>query len=470
MLQDPIIERFAERVRRAPDAVAVASPSARTTVAEIDRLAEAFGRRLAEARPAPERPVAVAAVNGPGFLAAFVAVRRAGHPVVLLDHRMPAAERHAVAAHLGAVAVMAVERRWPAAAEVTSVAAAAVPVPAGTASIRLTSGSTGLPRGIAHTAEALLADDRQLVATMGLGDDERILAAVPLSHAYGFASIALPALVRDASLVVPDDDGPFAVLAAAQACGVTFLPTVPAYLQVLLRMEQPPPLPATVRLVISAGAPLPPAVAARFREVYVRPVHVFYGASEVGGIAFDRAGDAAERGTLGTPVEDVTVELRPVDGAEPDTGLVVVRSAAAAVATLPDPDPRLRDGELVTSDLARRDQRGELVLVGRADDIVNVRGKKVNPREVERVLAELPGVAEVAVLGVPAADGGQRLRAVVATAREVDEAAVRGWCAARLAAHKVPRSIVLVEAIPRTDRGKLDRRALLQLGGDPTDG
>lgn len=472
MLQDPIIERFASRARRTPAAVAVASPTAAATVAEIDDLAGVIASRLAAARLESGRPVALAAVNGPGFLAGFVALRRAHHPVVLLDQRMPAAERQVVAEHLGAVAAVMIADRWPSdagAIGLTPTAASPVPLPPDTVSIRLTSGSTGMPRGIAHTAAALLADDHQLTATMALADDERILASVPLSHAYGFASIALPALVRAATLVVPDDDGPFAALAAARACEVTFLPTVPAYLQVVVRMEQPPVLPPTTRLVISAGAPLPPATAARFRDLYGQPVHVFYGASEVGGITYDRVGDAGERGTLGTPVDGVAVELRPADGASNGTGLVVVRSAAAAVCTLPDTDPRLGDGELVTSDLARFDERGELVLIGRADDIINVRGKKVNPREVERILAALPGAGEVVVLGVPAADGGQRLRAVVATTGGIDEAAVRSWCAARLAAHKVPRSILLVSEIPRTARGKVDRRALAELGGGSRD-
>ena len=93
----------------------------------------------------------------------------------------------------------------------------------------------------------------------------------------------------------------------AAACGATVFPTVPAYLQALLRMSQPPPWPASLRLCLTAGAPLPPATAAQFREFSGRPVHVFYGASECGGICYDRSGDAGERGTVGTPVEGVSI-------------------------------------------------------------------------------------------------------------------------------------------------------------------
>jgi long-chain acyl-CoA synthetase len=101
------------------------------------------------------------------------------------------------------------------------------------------------------------------------------------------------------------------------------------------------------------------------------------------------------------------------------------------------------------------------------DDLVNIKGKKVNPREVEGVLAGLPGVDEAAVLGVAVPGRGEMLRAVVAcrpgglTAGEVV-----AWCRERLSAHKVPRSVILVAALPRNARGKLDRAALLALGTD----
>jgi acyl-CoA synthetase (AMP-forming)/AMP-acid ligase II len=96
-----------------------------------------------------------------------------------------------------------------------------------------------------------------------------------------------------------------------------------------------------------------------------------------------------------------------------------------------------------------------------------VRGKKVNPREVEEVIGQLQGVEEVAALGVAATDGrGERLRAVVACAPGcLDPATVRAWCRRHLAHYKVPRSLVLVERLPRTERGKLDRAALLALSG-----
>jgi long-chain acyl-CoA synthetase len=266
--------------------------------------------------------------------------------------------------------------------------------------------------------------------------------------------------MRGAVLIVPEEKSVYDPLVTAERTGATFFPTVPAYLDALVRMGGPPPWPASLRLVITAGAPLSAATSCRFRELFGLPVHVFYGSSECGGICYDRAGGAAERGTVGAPVEGVRVTL--------EDGVVTVESPAVAVGYFPDPDERLAGGRFRAGDLAAwRD--GELALQGRVDDLINVKGKKVNPREVEAVLAGLPGLEEAAVLGVAVPGRGELLRAVVAcrpgrlTAQEVI-----AWCRERLSPHKVPRSVLLVDALPRNPRGKLDRAALLALsaGGD----
>ncbi|HLF57296.1 MAG TPA: fatty acid--CoA ligase family protein, partial [Thermoanaerobaculia bacterium] len=205
----------------------------------------------------------------------------------------------------------------------------------------------------------------------------------------------------------------------------------------------------------SAGAPLAPAVARELRLRTARPVHAFYGASECGGIAYDRAGDAAERGTVGTAVDGVALAL------DDASGRLIVRSPAVAERYLPEPARELGDGAFTTGDLATI-ENGEVRLHGRADDWVIVRGKNVNPREVESVLREIPGVDDASVFGVDGPDGPRTLlRAVVAApGGVVDAARLLAFCRDRLAEHKVPRSVVVVRALPRTERGKLDRGEL----------
>jgi long-chain acyl-CoA synthetase len=265
----------------------------------------------------------------------------------------------------------------------------------------------------------------------------------------------MPALRRGCPLVVPGDPSPWAPLLAARAYGATVFPTVPVYLQTIASLAAPPAWPETLRTVISAGAPLHPDTAARFRESFGIDAHVFYGASESGGIAYDPDGGAALRGTVGMPIDGVDVAL---DG----DGAVAVRGAALGLRHVPEPDDRLGGGVFRSADLAAWTANGELALVGRADLLINVGGKKVHPREIETVLSGMPGVREAVVFGVPA-PGDERtiVRAFVACdPASITYAAVHSWCRERLAGHKVPRSIVRLPEIPRTARGKVDRAAL----------
>jgi long-chain acyl-CoA synthetase len=458
-LHDPVLNDFERLLGDRPEHVMAASPDRAMRAREVDELARGIGRRLPEGLAG--RTVGFVCPNGPAFLAGWVALRRAGAVPVLFDAATPIAARQRSAGSLGAGGLLSADGGWADADEFqwTPCAPEAVEIPAGTALVKLTSGSTGAPRGIAVSAEALAADDDQLVSTMGLEGTERALAAVALSHSYGFSSLALPALRRGVTLVMPEEgSGPLAPLRAARLLGATFFPTVPAWLSALVRLQEPPSWPEPLKRVISAGAPLPAATALLFHCHFGIHVHVFYGASECGGITYDRRGDAAMRGTVGTPVDGVSIRI----GAD---GRPTIRSAAVAIGALPLPDPDLHDGVFVTGDLASW-EGDELRLCGRADDLVIVRGKNVDPREVEAVLRGLVEVEDVAVLGLAAdsQDGEPTLRAVIVCApNTLSYDAVTRHCRERLADHEVPRSIVFVEMLPRNARGKLDREALARL-------
>lgn len=482
MSSDPILQAFDRLVERQGQEPLVATPTRSASIQEVDGLAREVDSVLGPGGAIPPgTPIAFAVCDGVSFLSTFVAARRRGLVPVLLDWRAPSPERGRIVRELGCEWILSCGAQWPGGPEHWELerveqAVESPPLAPDVAAVKLSSGSTGRPRGIVTSAEALAADDENLAKTMGLRADERILASVPLSHSYGLASIALPALVRGSLIVLADEgSGPFGNLYAARTLEATFLPTVPAFLGALVRTDRPHELPPSLRLIVSAGAQLPAETAARFRAVYGKPIQVFYGSSETGGICFDREGGAGERGSVGEPVEGVRIELDRVEGigahasgdgeAAPTVGMVTIESAAVARSYWPEAHPMLAGGRFASSDLARW-EGGELVLLGRTDDLINIRGKKVNPREVEEALGSLPGVREVVALG--AVDCAQRgemaLRVVVAgEPADLSHSAVVDWCRARLAEHKVPRSVVLVEEIPRTARGKIDRQALERL-------
>ncbi len=424
---------------------------------------------------APDSLVGLAVPNGPAFLAGFLALRRACQCPVLLDPSAPEEDLRRTITALGVTAMLSCSTGWPTSAadfHVTPIRLTTDPnTLQGIGVVKLTSGSTGAPRGVAMREESLLADEAALTLSMGFLNDDRIMGTIPLSHSYGFTTLVLSALVRGLPLILQSDQGPLTPLATARDLQATVFPTVPAYIQALLRSSQPPKWPSSIRLVISAGAPLPAGVAAQFYGNFGQRVHGFYGTSECGGICYDQEGSAAERGTVGTPVAGVHVSLTAQALGDVNEGLVTVMSAGVGDTYTPDPDPRLLAGRFETSDIGRW-QDGELALTRRVDQVINVRGRKVDPVEIERVLEALDGVDEAAVIGVTRPHGdGEVIRAVVASAPgRLTYQRVSAWCSQNLAAHKVPRSLIIVDALPRTSRGKVDRRALCELSTPKTYG
>jgi long-chain acyl-CoA synthetase len=462
MRSDPILDPFATLARRDPQASLVASPREAATRGEIDDLASQVAARLRASRVTPGAVVLLAAANGAGFLAALLGSRRAGMTTALCDRSAPEGERERIARALGAQAEIVCDAPFPRRAEEIGIRLLGT-APRGVEAdfVKITSGTSGEPGGVTVSADALSADDEQLARSMALHAEDRFLAAIPWSHSYGLSSLVLPALRRGSLLVLPDNGGPWAPLLAARALDATVMPTVPVFLRTIVEIAPRDAWPASLRKVISAGARLAPDEARAFRETFDRAVHVFYGASECGGIAYDREGGAAERGTVGTPVEGVTIRL--------EDGTVTVTSAAVASSHVPAPRGSLADGVFRSADLAAWSEDGELRLMGRGDTLINVEGKKVQPLEVEAVLGAMPGVREAVVLGVRAAGSDKEIvRAVLAgDPGRLSYREVAAWCRSRLAPHKVPRSIVVVDAIPRTGRGKVDRAALDAL--DPRD-
>jgi acyl-CoA synthetase (AMP-forming)/AMP-acid ligase II len=458
MRDDPILDTFDLLARRDPNAPLVASLGTAASRGDVESWSRAAGASLVACGAPRGAYVLLAAVNGAGFLAALLGARRAGLVPVLADWASPPAERARVASALGVAATLDCVEAFPASADsirVERLERTPAFAPEGTGYVKLTSGSSGVPSGVAIAAEALAADDDQLAAAMALRPSDRFVAAIPWSHSYALSSLVMPALRRGSLLIVPGDTSPWAPIESARALAATVFPTVPVYLQTISALSAPPSWPETLRTIISAGAPLHPETAARFRETFGRDAHVFYGASECGGIAYDAEGGAALRGTVGMPIDGVHIALD-------EGGTVSVRSAASGLRHVPESNPRLAGGVFRSADLATFAANGELALIGRADDLINVGGKKVHPREIEDVLRAMPGVREAYVLGVPSA-GDERtvVRAFIACdPASISYAAIATWCRERLAGHKVPRSIVRLTEIPKTARGKVDRAAL----------
>ncbi len=399
----------------------------------------ARAERLAAGAPvvlAAGATVAVCERNGVRWLATFLALQKLGAVALPLDTALPPPQRAAAAAALGA------HWLWDG-PDWQALAGPLPPAPADAdyCVVKTTSGSTGEPRPLLFTGANMLADGRQIAAAMEIGPDDRNLGAIPLGHSYGLGNLVLPLIAQGTALICSTEILPDALAGHIEKHGATVLPSVPAVLRALAESSVDPARLRTLRRVISAGAPLRPEVAASFRARFGVPVGNFYGSSETGGICFDRTGEAVASGSVGSPLRGVEVRLD-------DEGRVTVRSAAVVA-----------PGEHTLADLGAWNERGELVLTGRATPLANIGGKKVAPAEIERALRALEGVTD-AWVGVQtrAAGGEDFLLAAVETRRPGEE--VRRALAERLPAWQVPRQWWVAPRLPRTERGKLDRREL----------
>jgi long-chain acyl-CoA synthetase len=325
--------------------------------------------------------------------------------------------------------------------------------------LKLTSGTTAKPRAIRFRSEQLFADCNQICDTMEIAGDDLNFGVIPISHSYGFSNLLTPLIARGVPMVISRDRTPRAILADLVRSNATVFPGMPVFYQAFCEMEHVPAL-SKLRLCISAGAPLPIAIAKRFPEKFNLAIHSFYGASECGGICYDREATNPSEGFVGELMKRVNLEMIDPNGSATQ---VRVRSAAVGDGYFPEPDnEKLSDGIFVPDDLLAREGSG-FKIVGRISDVINVAGKKVNPAEVEAHLLRFSGVRQAVVFGRPARPGALRneqVSACVVAAPNVSETDLLQFCRGGLSTWQVPKQIFIVDAIPANERGKISRREL----------
>ena len=330
------------------------------------------------------------------------------------------------------------------------------PLPGGVSLLKLTSGTTGTPKGVVLDAAQVAADADQIVSTMGLRPEWPNLGVISLAHSYGFSNLVTPLLLHGIPLILLETPLPRALAAAAEGHQGLTLAAVPALWRT---WHEAGSVPGNVRIALSAGAPLPlPLEEAVFRDHRLK-VHNFLGASESGGIAYDRTDvPRIDASVVGTAMDGVTLSTGP-------DGTLVVRSPAVARSYFPDDGDRLGNGAFRSTDLAEIGADGVLRLLGRTGDVVNVAGRKVLPATVEQAALQHPAVADALAFGVPDPSGRGEAVGLVACPRAgqvLDEAALRPFLAERLQPWELPRRWWFRDSLAVDGRGKRSRAAWRQ--------
>jgi long-chain acyl-CoA synthetase len=410
--------------------------------------------------------------NRSGFYALLLACLARGIALMPVDRGTPVPEVLDLASRFGAQA-MAVGGGFVSRPRSTALPGGlnllwlddAVPEPSvyrGAAVLKLTSGSTGLPRAAFTTDRHLLLDSEHIVSAMGIRPDDVQLGLIPLSHAYGLGSLVVPLLIQGTTVVLRETFVPGHVPEDGAHYHARVFPGVPFMFEHLVGHLPAEAWPRSLGTLISAGARLDVDMARDFAARFGVKIHSFYGATETGGICYDASDEIRDAPTVGWPLPGVSVTLRADEDAPPGGGRVHVAGDAVTQGYAGARADRtaFADGFL-TGDVGRIEDDGRLTLTGRVSAFVNVAGRKVQPDEVERVLREMPAIVDARVLGLPDERRGQQLVAcLVSRDRELRPYAIRAFCAERLAAHKIPRAFVFVDELPCDIRGKTNRRAL----------
>ena len=484
----------------ADDAPALKGAHGASSFAELRATVARLAGQLRGAGVGPGDRVALTLPNGPAMAAVLLAAASAAVAAPLNPRSRAEEVRHAFA-ELGVRAVVAAPdagevpdapgvRRLAVAGEGLGVtltdggvpvapAPVATPAPDATALALQTSGTTARPKTVPLTHANLAVSAASVARSLALAPDDCGLVAMPLFHIHGIVAGLLAPLAAGGAVACPGDFSAFRFFDWLDEYRPTWYTAVPTMHQLILARAHRHAgtiARARLRFVRSSSAPLPPVVLERVEAAFRAPMIEAYGMTEASHqmAAQPLPPGARKPGSVGRPAGVELAVLAP-DGAKlppGGRGEIAVRGPGVTAGYEANPEANAAaftaDGWFRTGDEGYLDGDGYLFLTGRLKELINRGGEKIAPREVEEAILRHPAVRQAVCFALPHATLGEEVAAAVVRAEGVDgaaaldETAVRGLCAERLAPFKVPRAVVFVDEIPVGPTGKLQRIGLAE--------
>ncbi len=470
-----LYQRLADQAARTPDAPALRCGGAvaqqQLSYRGLFDLVDGAERRCREEGLAAGDFIGWLGHNSAEMLAALLACARVGAVIVPLNWRLAPAELAAIARHAGLSALWHTPELAELARQVLDTAPCrglAAASEAGDLLAVHTSGTGGQPKAALHTQSGMLANLEIALAMQQLSAADRVLAVLPIFHVGGLCIQLLPALAAGAAIRLQPRFDAGAWLNDVASWRPTTSLLVPATMRAIVEHPLWPAADlSSLRFVNSGSSVVPLQLIEAFHARGV-PVAQVYGSTETGPFSIALRPDQAldHAGQAGLPAPGV--ELRLVDAA----GHEVVPGAVGEIRLR---GPNLMrgyhrepagtgfvDGWFATGDLARADRLGFVTVVGRSQDLIISGGENIHPAEIENLAAGWPGVADAAVVGMPDPRWGE-VPVLVLVARPgaaPDLEALRAMLATQLARFKQPRRIALVDSLPRTALGKVQKALL----------
>jgi acyl-CoA synthetase (AMP-forming)/AMP-acid ligase II len=348
---------------------------------------------------------------------------------------------------------------------------ASVPGPEDVALVLHTSGSTGRPKRVPIKQRNITASTRNIVAHYALNDKDVSLCVMPLFHVHGLVASTMSTLLSGGTVVVPGKFNVMSFWRTVRDSGATWYSAVPTIHSMLLARagDERPAGAEGLRFIRSCSAALPPEMMAKMEQVFGAPVLEAYGMTEASHqmASNPQPPSARKPGSVG-PGTGLEIGIMNDAGDLLPTGAVgevVIKGPNVVEGYENNPEANAKsytNGWFRTGDQGILDAEGYLALTGRIKELINRGGEKIGPREIDEVLLGHPCVAEAVAFGVPHATWGEEVAAAIVLKENqtATEAELQAYCKERLADFKRPKKFYIIDAMPRTATGKIQRGAV----------
>lgn len=350
-------------------------------------------------------------------------------------------------------------------------------IPNDLAAFIYTSGSTGFPKGVMQTNLAMVFAAHSISEYLRMSENDRILLVLPVSFDYGLYQLLMSVTLGATLVVERSFIYPAQIYNRIRAQEITVFPGVPTIYATLVASHRKSGIsfPSVTRVTNTAAA-LPEEFLDYLKKIFPNAlIFKMYGLTECKRVAYLEPELLDEKpGSVGKAIPGTEIFIRNSDGeraAANEPGLLFVRGPHVMAGYWKRPQetekmlhPGFTPGErmLCTQDVMKMDEEGFLYFVGRTDDIIKTRGEKVSPVEIEEVIYSLDAVREAVVLGVPDESLGEAVRAFVVPAenRALSERDIKQVCAQKLENFMVPRDVIILDEMPLSPNGKIDKKKL----------
>jgi long-chain acyl-CoA synthetase len=332
------------------------------------------------------------------------------------------------------------------------------------------SGTTGRPKRVARTHANLLFELNSLVQTLRMSNGDRFLGVAPFSHVNGLMRSMMVSIRAGATLYPLAKFERQAVAEVIENQKITIFIAVPFMFSMIAKTNfRRHPGFSSLRLCVSASAPMPKKLNEEFYKKFGIYVRQLYGSTETGTISVNLSSDIGESiESVGTPISGVEVEVFTEEGRIANVGEVgeIAVKSPGAIKGYDGLDgvnkEVFRNGYFFTGDLGRKDKDGLLYLVGRKKFFINKGGYKIDPHEIEELLESHPKVEEAVVIGLPTFYGDEKVKAVMVLNTPCTEEEIIKYCQGKIADFKIPSLIEFRDSLPKSSTGKILRKMLME--------